>query len=210
MTQSGSLPGADADALPDGGLTVGAVLLAAGQGTRFESGNKLLADLDGTPLVRHAAEALQATDLAGPVVVLGHEASAVRDALSGLDLSFVVNEEYAAGQSTSVAAGVAAAQDRDWDAALFALGDMPAVAVSTIDRLVSTYREGDASVVAPAYEGTRGNPVLFGARHFDALADVSGDRGGRDLVEEYGTLVSIDDPGVRRDVDRREDLESVR
>jgi molybdenum cofactor cytidylyltransferase len=193
---------------PDETRTVGAVLLAAGQSTRFEDGNKLVTDVDGRPLVRHAAETLLATDLAGPVVVLGHQPDAVREALAGLALEFVVNEDYADGQSTSVAVGVTAARDRGWDAAVFALGDMPDVAPETVERVVDTYRAGDASVVAPAYDGIRGNPVLFDRQYFDALADVRGDRGGRDIVEESGTLVEVADPGVRRDVDRRADLDA--
>jgi molybdenum cofactor cytidylyltransferase len=195
----------------DGTATVGAILLAAGESRRFEAGNKLLAEIDGIPIVRHAAETLLATGLDGPVVILGYEAAAVRDALEGTKtaaLDFRVNEDYAAGQSTSVAAGVAAARARDWDAAVFALGDMPAVDPASVERVVTAYREGAGTVVAPAHEGVRGNPVLFDSHHFDALASVSGDRGGRELVESEGTLVEVDDPGVRRDVDRVGDLDS--
>jgi molybdenum cofactor cytidylyltransferase len=203
------MTGADPSDRP---ATVGGILLAAGESRRFEAGNKLLAEIDGVPLVRHAAETLLATDLAGPVVVLGYEAAAVREVLEGIessDLAFRVNEDYAAGQSTSVAAGVAAARAREWDAAVFALGDMPAVDPHSIERVVAAYREGAGTVVAPVHEGTRGNPVLFDRRRFDALASVSGDRGGRELVEAEGTLVDVDDPGVRRDVDRVADLDPV-
>ncbi len=188
---------------------VGGILLAAGQSTRYEEGNKLLADLGGKPLVRHAAETLIAAEVAGPIVVLGHQAEAVREALDSLDVDFRHNPEYRQGQSTSVAVGVAAARDRAWTAALFALGDMPRVSPASVRALVDAYREGDGTVIAPEFGGHRGNPVLFDSQHFDALADVSGDRGGRELVEEQGTLISVDDPGVRRDVDRVDDLDAV-
>lgn len=190
--------------------TVGGVLLAAGHSTRFGEENKLLAQLDGEPLVRRAARSLLSASLAGVVVVLGHQAGAVADALEGLDVETRLNPDHDEGQSTSVRTGVAAARERGWDAAVFALGDMPVVDPASIDSLVSAYRERDETAVAPSYEGVRGNPVLFDREHFDALSSVRGDRGGREIVERVGTLVPVDDPGVRTDVDRQSDLESHR
>ena len=186
--------------------TVGGVLLAAGRGTRFVGGNKLLVEPEGEPIVRRAARTILDALLGEAVAVLGHDAEAVESALAGLDIATLYNENYDDGQSSSVAVGVTAARERDWDAALFALGDMPAVDSDTIETLLGAYRAGAGSVVAPAYEGRRGNPVLFDSQHFDALEDVTGDRGGRDIVEAVGTLVAVDDPGVRTDIDRRCDL----
>ncbi len=201
----GASPG---DVLADGGPVVGGVLLAAGLGTRFEGGNKLLAEIDGEPIVRRAASTLADSTLDDVVAVLGHEADAVRTALADLVAQTRYNEDYADGQSTSVATGVEAASERGWDAAVFGLGDMPFVESETVDRLLAAHAGGAGSVLAPAYEGTRGNPVLFARSHFAELADVTGDRGGRDIVEDVGTLVPVDDPGVRRDVDRRRDLDA--
>lgn len=143
----------------------------------------------------------------GVVAVLGHEADAVGTALE--ELATRHDESYAVGQSTSVAAGVGAARERGWDAAVFALGDMPLVDSETGGRLLTAYADGAGAgvVLAPAHEGVRGDPVRFDEDQFGALAAVTGDRGGREIVEEVGTLVSVDDPGVHRDVDRRRTLE---
>jgi molybdenum cofactor cytidylyltransferase len=186
------------------------VLLAAGLGTRFESGNKLLATLGGVPIVRRAAETLLVSSVTDVVAVLGHEATAVGEALDGLELTVRINDNYREGQSTSVATGVGAARDRGWDAAIFALGDMPAVDPATVDALLSAYAEGAGSVLAPSHGGSRGNPVLFDDEYFDALADVSGDRGGREIIESSGRLLPVDDPGIHQDVDRDRDLEHHR
>ncbi|WP_415383373.1 nucleotidyltransferase family protein [Halosimplex sp. TS25] len=187
---------------------VGGVVLAAGESSRFEAGNKLLEPVDGTPMVVRVATTVLESSLDDVVAVVGHEGEAVADALGDLPLSIRHNDEYTDGQSASVRRGVEYAREADCDAAIFLLGDMPFVRSNTVDRLVEAYRTGDGSIVAPRYEGTRGNPVLFDARHFDALAGVTGDRGGRELVATHdGTrFLETDDPGVVRDIDSRDDL----
>lgn len=195
---------------PDGPAPdVAGVLLAAGTGSRFGDRNKLLAPLDGDPLVRHAARTLVAA-LDRVVVVLGHEADAVGAALAALDVRPVHNPAFERGQSTSVAAGVGAV--RDADAAVFALGDVPRVRPATVRTLVAAYRAGAGTALAAAHEGRRGNPVLFDAVHFGALADVEGDVGGRELLlgGAESALVETGDPGVLCDVDRPADLAALR
>ncbi|SEP25960.1 molybdenum cofactor cytidylyltransferase [Halogranum amylolyticum] len=186
---------------------VAAVVLAAGVGSRFDGGNKLLVGVDDDPLVRRATETVCAAAVDPVVVVLGHDAERVREALTGLPVETVTNPRYDAGQSTSVAVGVDALPV-DVEYAVFALGDMPDVTVETVDRLVAAARETDADAVVPTYEEQRGNPVVFHRRRFDALAAVDGDRGGRALFDDSTvTRLAVDDSGVHRDVDTRDDLD---
>lgn len=184
-------------------------LLAAGTASRFEGANKLLADLDGEPVVAHASRILTESSLDAAVAVVGHDRDRVAAALPG-NIEVLHNPDYEAGQSTSVRRAVEAARERDADAVLFALGDMPRVRVETVEKLLGAYREGEGEIVAPRYDGRRGNPVLFGARYFDALARVEGDAGGRDLLEsESVAWVEVEDPGVHRDVDTVADLQEL-
>jgi len=85
---------------------------------------------------------------------------------------------------------------------------MPAVTTATVDTLVSAYRAGAGGALSAAYEGTRGNPVLFDARHFGTLSARTGDTGGRDVLlgAENAALIETGDPGVLVDVDRPTDL----
>jgi molybdenum cofactor cytidylyltransferase len=202
-----------ADAAPPdpgaGGPRVAGVLLAAGTSSRFGAANKLLAEVDGTPMVRRAARTLSAASLSPRSVVVGHESDRVAAAVDGLGFAVVENGAYERGQSTSVAAGVRALGDVD--AAVFALGDMPSVAPESVAALVAAYRDGAGSALAAACDGERGNPVLFAREHFDALADVSGDVGGREILLSGpdSALVETGDPGVLRDVDTLADLRTV-
>lgn len=186
-------------------MTVGGVLLAAGESNRYGAENKLLAELDGEPIVRRAAETLVAADLDPVVVVLGADAARVRAAIEDLPVHVVVNPSYADGQSTSVAAGVDAVAEHV-EAFVIALGDMPWVTPASVATLVDAYAAGAGDAIAAAHGGERGNPVLFDARYADDLRDLDGDVGGREILREHGTLVETGDPGVRRDVDRPDDL----
>lgn len=192
---------------------VAGVLLAAGTSSRFGERNKLLATLNGEPLVRHAARTLAEAAVDPLVAVVGADGDRVAAALDGLGFSVVENPNYAEGQATSVRAGVRAVRDAsDVAGAVFALGDMPLVAPASVDALVAAYRASEATALAAAYDGERGNPVLFDSRYFGVLANVDGDVGGRDILLSGGdsVLVETGDPGVRRDVDTRTDLDSVR
>ncbi|WP_321169002.1 nucleotidyltransferase family protein [Halorubrum sp. CBA1125] len=188
------------------------VVLAAGTSSRFGDRNKLLVTWRGEPLVRHAVRTLCESDVDSVVVVTGHEHERVTAAVADLDVTVVHNEGYEAGQATTVRRGVAAARDRNGAAVLVALGDMPFVSVESVDRLVAAYRAGIGDALAASCEGVRGNPVLFDDRHFDALADVAGDTGGREilLTGDRSVLVETGDDGVLADVDRGEDLNELR
>lgn len=189
---------------------VAGILLAAGESTRFEDGNKLLATFEGEPVVWHAGLTIVQAGITPRVAVLGRDAEAVETALAGLDFEFVHNPDFADGQATSVRRGVDAIGPVD--AALIALGDMPTVSPRSLSALVDVYRAGEASAVAAAHEGKRGNPVLFDREYFADLRAVEGDTGGREILLEGddSALVETGDPGVLRDVDTRRDLERLR
>ena len=188
---------------------IGAVLLAAGRGTRFGTAPKLLAPLDGKPLVRHAAEAALASKVRPVVVVLGAHADAVRTALDGLDVAFVVNPDFAAGLSTSLRSGLSVLP-ADSPAAVILLGDMPRVTAGQIDRLAAAYRAARPSpaAIVPVVEGRRGNPVLLDRRILgDALASLSGDHGAGPLLKGRTDVLEIaGEPGTALDVDTPEML----
>lgn len=184
---------------------IAAILLAAGRSTRMGARNKLLAELDGEPMVRHVARHLAASKATGTTVVLGHEADRVRDALQGIDLAFVRNPDFADGLSTSVKAGLAALPE-DCDGFIVCLGDMPTVRTQDIDRLIAAFNplEGRA-ICMPVHQGKRGNPVLFARRFAAEMSELEGDTGARRLIgmhedevceveTEGGVLLDIDTP----------------
>ena len=192
---------------------IASVVLAAGRGTRFGAAPKLLAPLDGRPLVRHAVEAALAARPRPVVVVLGAHANGVRAALGGLDLIFVENPDFAEGLSTSLRAGLAALPPAS-SAAVVLLGDMPRVAGAQIDRLAEAFATaGDGpSAVVPMQGGRRGNPVLLNLRLLgEAVAGLRGDRGAGPLLTGRADVLEIaGDAATMLDVDTAAALAALR
>lgn len=182
---------------------VHALVLAAGRSSRMGGPNKLLALFSGEPLIRRTAKAALESGATGTVVVTGHQAARVREALEGLDLRFVHNPEFAAGLSGSLKAGVAGLPESA-GAALIMLGDMPAVGAESLHRLLDAFRAaGGKSIVRATHAGKRGNPVILPRTLFSAVAQLEGDTGARHLVE--GGLAPVIDveigEGASLDVD---------
>lgn len=199
---------------------VAGVLLAAGQGTRWRAdpgggdGAKLLAPLDGQPIVRHAAAMLVRAGVREIYVVTGPDPEPVTQALAGLvrpggpALHVVPNPEAARGLGRSVAVGIAALSP-DVEAAIVALGDQPRVPDAVPHALLTAWRGTGAPIVAPRYAGgVRGNPVLFDADLFRELRRLDGDEGARSVIQRSADRVRLVDFDFAMpvDVDTPEDL----
>ncbi|WP_407048613.1 NTP transferase domain-containing protein [Methyloraptor flagellatus] len=168
---------------------IAAIVLAAGRSSRMGGPNKLLAEIDGKPLVRRAAEAALGSRAASVTVVTGHMEPTVRAALADLPIAFVSNPAFAQGLSTSMKAGLGAVPE-DAEAAIVCLGDMPAIESATIDKLIEAYApERGQLIVVPTHGGKRGNPVVIARRFFDDLARVEGDIGARQVIQGYPEAV---------------------
>ena len=162
---------------------IAGIVLAAGRSSRLGRPKQLL-PVHGEPLIRHTLRRVLASSLDQVILVVGHEADQVRTAVADLPVSCVFNAEAAAGQSTSVRAGLAALSP-DVRAAVFILGDQPGVDPNAIDTLITAWRESGSPVVVPRYEERMGNPVLFDRRVFPELAVLEGDTGARPVVRAY-------------------------
>ncbi|MCJ2021319.1 MULTISPECIES: nucleotidyltransferase family protein [unclassified Methylobacterium] len=190
---------------------IGTVLLAAGRGSRFGPAPKLLARLDGKPLVRHAAEAALGAGPRPVVAVLGAHADAVRAALDDLELIRVENPDYAAGLATSLRAGLAALP-ASCTAAVVVLGDMPRVTAAHIDRLVAAFADAEPAAVVPVQDGRYGNPVLLNLRRLGAdIAHLRGDHGAGPLLRGRADVLEIPgDAATGLDIDTPAALAALR
>jgi molybdenum cofactor cytidylyltransferase len=167
---------------------IAGILLASGASTRF-GGDKLLARLEGRPVVRWSAEA-RAGVVDVLVVVVREADSAIRHALDGLPIRWAINREAEHGMSTAIRAGIAALPAHV-DATIIALGDQPLVDRRVVEALVARWREGGAPAVQPCYEDGRGHPVLFDASLFPSLGALEGDVGARAVLDSAGSELEL-------------------
>jgi nicotine blue oxidoreductase len=163
---------------------IGAVILAAGEASRFGSPKQQLMLGDVLASVRASA--------VDEVVVVSGAYELETDA------TLVPCAHWAGGPGASLRCGLAALP-ADSEAAVVLLADGPDLAPEAIDRVVAVWRSGGGEVIAASYDGNRGHPVLLGR---SVWANVP-DEGARALTP---VLIPCDDLGAPGDVDYPEDL----
>jgi len=188
-----------------------AVVTAAGSAERF-GGKKLLTLIDGEPLLDHTIDALLDGGVSEVIVVVGKDARAEleRDVNAMLDprVRAVENPDPSHGMFSSIQEGVAQAQG---DAILVMPGDMPFVSAETVRAVIAAY-ERKPAIVSPRYRGKRGHPVALPASLRDEIRSAKPGATLHDVIHAHTDMrvdIEVDDPGIVRDVDRPEDLEST-
>lgn len=184
-----------------------AIVLAAGASTRMGV-PKLLLPLKGKSILRHVTETALTSTCDAVVVVLGAHAEQLRGEVEGTGASIVINPDWQEGLSTSIRAGVEAASSlsEDLEAVLLLLADQPLVSVETIDRLIQTFRATGKAMIASAYSGTMGPPILFARPLFIELLTLEGDKGAKDVLARYPEqVVTVPAPEAAVDIDTIED-----
>ncbi len=185
-----------------------ATVLAAGQSRRFGS-MKLLADFRGTALVARAIRAAEAVCGDRSLLVTGNEWRAVHEACQPLQGFMVINEHYAEGMSTSIAAAVRALPE-DADGMLLILGDQPLVTADDLDRLITAWQGAPEHIVCSRFGEQLTPPTIFPRRLFAELLQLRGDRGARPVVERHAdSVVRIEVAHAEFDVDTPQALKDL-
>ena len=170
------------------GTHVTGLVLAAGQSRRMGAANKLLQDWQGKPLLRHVVDAARSSDLSSLCVVTGHQHRKIAD-LVGHDGECIHNPNFSDGMAISLVAGIATIEEShpSTQGVMVLLGDMPLVTAQHINQIIRAF-EGAAldKIVVATGEGQKGNPVLFPARYFKELGQLSGDRGAKAIITAGG------------------------
>lgn len=194
-------------------MKIAAVIVAAGRSSRFEGGNKHLAQLNGEPVIRHVARAVVASPVTDAVLVIADDGDAIADAAAESQLRKVVNTDAASGLSSSIKTGLATL-DPLIDGALIVLGDMPSVTAALLDELCKTFAAhgGNAIVFPVTRDGRQANPVLWPRALFAELMKLSGDTGGKALLVASTARhapIPIEDDNASLDIDTVADLEQA-
>lgn len=193
-------------------MRIVAVLLAAGESRRMGERNKLVLPLQGKPLLRRTVETILASDITKLIVVLGHEADKARNALSGLAVETVVNDDYRSGQMTSVHAGLSAI-DETCDGVMICLTDQPLLTPQDLNDLIDGFANRTrGSILVPTWQDQRGNPILLASEHLEAIVTGETNLGCRRLLEKHPEQIStlaMSNDHVVVDMDTPEAYEQV-
>ena len=188
-----------------------AIVPAAGKGERF-GGRKLLANVDGAPMIERTVRSLLDGGVANVVVVLAPDSEVAAagktiPTLGDRRVRSVINSDPSRGMFSSIQAGLAAVADRT-NVILVLPADMPFVRAATVVAILDAARQS-GEPMSPTYDGHRGHPLALPACLRAALLAVDPKESLNDALRML-TLprqeLRVDDPGILRDIDTRRDL----
>lgn len=189
---------------------VTAVILAAGQSTRMGA-NKLLLPWDAGTVLGQTVQNALASDASDVLVVTGNEAEAATAVAQAARVATLHNPAVAQGGEMITSLQVALRQLPEVvTAVLVVLGDQPMVLPETLNRLLHAYYQGVGDLIAPVYQGQRGNPVLLGRRYFGELLALPPMAAPRDVLRRHASalhLVEVGTPTILQDLDSPEEYE---
>jgi len=180
-------------------------VLAAGQSQRFGA-PKLLQTIGEESLVHRAARLARSFSGDNSLLVAGDNAGDVMRAADDECQFVVINNRFAEGIGTSIAAA-AHAVAHTADALVLLLADQPLITRDHLDALVSAWSGADNDIMVTAFAGAQGPPVLFPRGALPALCQMEGDEGARALLKDPAFNVStVWFDGAAVDVDTPDDL----
>lgn len=159
---------------------IGCLVMAAGNASRYRA-NKLAAELDGKPLIRHALDAVP-KDLFSEVTVVTQypEIEALADEYG---FRSIRNKHPDYGISHTISLGTQAMQD--CDAILYLVSDQPLLSADSVQRIVEHWKDNPTCIVGAAHNGRRGNPCIFPEEFFGELLDLKEDHGGNTVISMH-------------------------
>ncbi len=191
-------------------MLVACIVLAAGQSTRFGAANKLLAEIDGRPVIHHVVSEALASRSTSVHVIIQPDSERITSALAGLPVTHCINRDFTCGIGTSIATGIRSLP-HEITGALILPADMPWMRALVLDELIAAFENsGCRHVTIPiTAAGEQRNPVLWPRNYFAALSKLHADQGAKPLIpkaHDRCQKVIIGDELVFLDVDRPSDL----
>lgn len=188
-------------------LTVGCVLMAAGNARRFGE-NKLAAKVEGRTLIDRALDAIPAEALDAVVVVSQYDK--ILESAEKRGFAAVRNTHPDYGISHTIRLGIE--QLSGCDALMFMVSDQPMLERETLAREIAFYRENSDRIVALGHDGVRGNPCIFPREFYPELLELKEDHGGNTVIRRHEDRLELFEvrPLQLTDVDSKQALAELR
>lgn len=168
-------------------LTIGTIILAAGDSSRMGGEPKQLLTYKGQSLLRRVTETALAPQRGPVVVVLGAHRDRIVPELAGLPVTLVDNPSWPTGQASSLKTGLAALYlvHKDVDAVLVLHTDQPLVSVGLLIHMLAVWPDEGKGIVACRYGTQVSVPALFSRAYMAELLQLAGDRGVKWVIAKH-------------------------
>ena len=199
---------------------ISSILLAAGESKRMEGENKLIKEIDGTPLIKYAIRNILGSAVDEIIIVLGHEKEILETIIEkNKKIKLVYNENFKNGMASSIKVGLNNISNKA-EAFFICLGDMPDINQNIYNKLIKAKKNYNKKlkpnfrreIIIPSYEGQDGHPILFSKFMKKKLMDIKGDCGAKkiiDLNKNKILNVPFDSEGITIDFDTQESFNSL-
>ncbi len=186
------------------------LLLSSGRSTRFERGDKLLANLSGKPVLSYAASSLAADPVNCRIAIVGDNQAERKGLLVDHGWTVLLNPDPDAGQGQSLKIGLQhIEQYSNAQAMMILLADMPMVPDQHLYELADTLADGTQAVMSEA-NGNLGPPAIFARSAFALLHKVSGDTGARKVFRQLERTKTVPvETAFTLDIDRDCDIRTA-
>lgn len=172
-------------------IKIAILILAAGSSSRMGQPKQLLS-YDHKTLLGNTVDAAKKSAAEKVLVILGDNHEAIAEGIAAADVKTVYNDDWKSGMSSSIRVGLAQllTEDTTLDAVILTVCDQPFISEKIFRALMGEARTSVRSIIASAYSGTLGTPVLFGRSHFEELALLQGTEGAKTLLKKYKDQVA--------------------
>jgi len=187
------------------------LILAAGSSSRLGQPKQLL-KFQGTTLIRRIVQEALSSEVGKVTVVTGYKHDKISAEIADMDISQFYNSEWKEGLGASIRNGLThlTAKNPQLSAVIITMVDQPFVDASHLKKLADTYDPSRPMIVASAYSGTFGVPVLVDSFYFDRLKTLKGEEGGKKIFAAHlDNIVEIPFFGGAIDIDEEKDLQSL-
>ncbi|WP_069649819.1 molybdenum cofactor cytidylyltransferase [Caloranaerobacter ferrireducens] len=188
---------------------ISGIILASGFSRRMER-DKLLLDINGMAIIERVIKMVCKSDV--DEVIMIYRKEEIREIAKRYGIKTVFNKKAKLGQSEAVKLGIVSSS-KDVKGYMFFMGDQPFLKVEAINNIIKVFKSGKYQVVVPIFDGKRGNPVIFSRDLRQQLLNVSGDIGGRGIIQGLGDKVGFvyfNNRKIGMDIDTWEDYLNCR
>jgi molybdenum cofactor cytidylyltransferase len=185
------------------------IILAAGNSSRMGEPKQLMTFKNKT-FLQHIIEESKEAGLHPVICVTGYQSELITKSITGMGASIIYNDQWLEGMGTGIAAGVKQLSLSDVDSVILAVGDQPYVSSGLFAEMLTLKDQAGKRIVASAYAGTLGTPVLFDKVYFNQLESLQGNQGAKKIVQINKSdvcIVNFEKGSI--DIDTKEDYEKL-